>query len=137
MTTLRRILHRLHAWREGIRARRSSHLIYRSVVGVVGSTLVIGGLALVPLPGPGWLIVILGLFVLASEFERADRLLRFTRKQVGAWTEWVGEQPLWVRLVIGAATFLFVAGVVWELAVLFGVPGWVPGWAVPPLPGLD
>lgn len=137
MTTLRRILHRLHAWREGIRARRTSRLIYRSVVGVIGSTLVIGGLALVPLPGPGWLIVILGLLVLASEFERADRLLQFTRREVRAWTEWVTEQPVWVRLVIAAATFLFVAGVVWGLAVLFGVPGWVPDWAVPPLPGLD
>lgn len=137
LTTLRRILHRLHAWREGIRARRTPHLIYRSVVGLVGCTLVIGGLALVPLPGPGWLIVILGLFVLASEFERADRLLQFTRKKVAAWTEWVGGQPWSVRIALGLATFVFVGCVVWAMAVAFGVPAWVPDWLVPPLPGLD
>ncbi len=57
----------------------------------------------IPLPGPGWLIVIAGLFVLATEFLWAERLLEFTKKHVKRWTEWVGDQPLWVRLLIGAA----------------------------------
>jgi hypothetical protein len=81
--------------------------------------------------------VILGLFVLASEFEQADRLLTFTRKHVRAWTEWVQAQRLWVRLALGVATFCFVAGVVWATAVVVGVPSWAPDWAVPPLPGLE
>lgn len=89
-----------------------------------------------PLPGPGWLIVIVGLFVLASEFERAERLLRFTQKHVRNWTEWVTEQALWVRVVIGAATFVFVACIVWAVVAVLGVPGWVPDALVPPLPGL-
>jgi uncharacterized protein (TIGR02611 family) len=104
---------------------------------VVGATLVIGGLVLVPLPGPGWLVVILGLLVLASEFERADRLLQFTRKQVSAWTDWVTRQPWAIRIAIAVTTFLFVGGVLWVMAMLFGVPGWVPDWLVPPLPGLE
>jgi uncharacterized protein (TIGR02611 family) len=91
----------------------------------------------VPLPGPGWFIVILGLFVLASEFEQADRLLLFTRKHVRAWTEWVRAQRVWVRLILGVITCLFVACVVWGTAVVLGVPDWAPDWAVPPLPGLE
>ena len=41
---------------------------YRIGVGIVGSLVVALGIVAIPLPGPGWLIVIAGLFVLATEF---------------------------------------------------------------------
>jgi uncharacterized protein (TIGR02611 family) len=86
------------------------------------------GLAAIPLPGPGWLVVIAGLFVLASEFTWAERLLDFTRRHVRRWTDWVTAQRLWVRVLIGLATAAFVYGVVVVTLHVFGVPGWVPGW---------
>ena len=43
-------------------------LAYRIAVGVLGAVVFLVGLALVPLPGPGWLIAFLGLSILASEF---------------------------------------------------------------------
>ena len=66
-------------------------------MGVVGALIVALGIVAIPLPGPGWLIVIAGLFVLATEFLWAERLLEFTKKHLKRWTDWVADQPVWVR----------------------------------------
>ncbi len=70
------------------------------------------GLALVPLPGPGWLIVFLGLGVLATEFTWAERLLDFGRRTLRSWLRWLGLQHLAVRGLISLVTLAFVVGVV-------------------------
>jgi hypothetical protein len=46
------------------------------IVAVIGTTLVLFGLALVVLPGPALLVVPLGLALLATEFAWARRLIR-------------------------------------------------------------
>ena len=76
-------------WRRRIRSNPASHRVYRIVVGLVGLLIVVGGLALVPLPGPGWVIVFVGLAVWASEFEWAHRLLQFARHRLHVWSEWL------------------------------------------------
>ncbi|WP_233498530.1 TIGR02611 family protein [Blastococcus sp. TF02A-26] len=116
------------AWRRRIAARRSVDHAYRVCVGIVGGVVVAFGLVTIPLPGPGWLTVIAGLFVLASEFFWAERLLEFTKRHVKAWTDWLGRQPIWVRGLIGLATAAFVYGVLVVTLHLTGVPDWVPGW---------
>lgn len=98
------------------------------MVGVVGTLVVIGGIIAIPLPGPGWLIVIAGLAILSTEFDWARRLLRFTKRRVRAWTQWVGEQPLWLRVLIGLATAAAVYGFLVLSLRLTGVPGWIPDW---------
>jgi uncharacterized protein (TIGR02611 family) len=123
--------------RESIRRRPGAYRIYRIIVGLIGGAIVVGGLALVPLPGPGWLIVFVGLAVLATEFEWAARVEKFARDQVKAWTRWLGRQSLLVRFLVAALTFAFVAGVVYGVFVVFGVPTWIPDSWVPDLPGLD
>jgi uncharacterized protein (TIGR02611 family) len=115
-------------WRRRIAARRSINHPYRIGVGVVGGLVVGLGIVAIPLPGPGWLIVIAGLFVLATEFLWAERLLEFTKRHVKRWTDWVGDQPVWVRLLIAAATAAFVYGVLVVTLHVMGVPDWVPGW---------
>ena len=45
------------------------------VIFVVGVTLVVGGLAMLVLPGPGLLVIIAGLAVLATEFAWAQAML--------------------------------------------------------------
>lgn len=55
----------------------------RMAVSVAGFTVVIVGLVLVPLPGPGWLIVFAGLAILATEYVWAQRLLQFAKDKVG------------------------------------------------------
>ena len=115
-------------WRRGLAVRRSVNHGYQIVVGIVGGLVVALGLATIPLPGPGWLTVIAGLFVLATEFTWAERLLEFTKKHVKRWTDWVTAQPVWVRLLIAAATAAFVYGVLVVTLHMMGVPDWVPGW---------
>ncbi len=62
---MRRMLRRARAW--VARYPRLEHA-YRVAVGILGGTLSVIGLLLVPLPGPGWLVVFLGLAVLGTEF---------------------------------------------------------------------
>jgi uncharacterized protein (TIGR02611 family) len=115
-------------WRRRLAARRSTNHAYRVAVGVVGGLIVAVGLATIPLPGPGWLTVIAGLFVLASEFTWAERLLEFTKAQVARWTDWVAAQRMWVRALLALATAACVYGALVLALHLTGVPGWVPGW---------
>ncbi len=115
-------------WRRRIAARRSTNQAYRVVVGLVGGVIVAFGLVTIPLPGPGWLTVFAGLFVLASEFTWAERLLEYTRERVSRWTAWVGRQRAWVRLLLALATAAFVYGVVVVMLRVLGVPDWIPGW---------
>jgi uncharacterized protein (TIGR02611 family) len=124
-TLLREVQTRL-----GFRAFFAKHpwldLAYRVAVGVVGAAVVVLGFVLIPLPGPGWLIVFAGLAILATEFVWAERLLRFGRTKFHAWTEWVKQQSLVVRLLLGLVGLAFVAGALLVYARLYGVPGWIP-----------
>ena len=54
----------------------------RAVVGVVGVTVVIGGIAMLVLPGPGLLTIALGLAILATEFDWAKSLLSRARAAI-------------------------------------------------------
>jgi uncharacterized protein (TIGR02611 family) len=128
------------AWRRRVRSNPAANRIYRIVVGVVGLLIVVGGLALVPLPGPGWVIVFVGLAVWASEFEWAQRLLHFARERLRMWSEWLKPRPWWVKGLVGLGTAVLVGAVFYLLFLVSGVPGLVPdqatAWLVR-LPGLD
>lgn len=54
--------------------RGALRLARRGLVVVLGSATVVVGLLLIPLPGPGSLIVFLGVSLLGREFEWARRL---------------------------------------------------------------
>jgi len=114
------------AWRRRIRTNPTWLTVYRVVVFAVGLVLVLGGFALVPLPGPGWLIVILGIAIWASEFEPAAKLLDFVKAKVQAWEQWIREQSWWVKGLVGLGTALVVAGALWLVMWFSGVPGFVP-----------
>jgi uncharacterized protein (TIGR02611 family) len=113
-------------WRRRIRASPRWRRVYQVAVVILGLVLVLGGLALVPLPGPGWLIVILGIAVWASEFEPASRLLEFVKDKVRAWERWVLVQRWWVKGLVGLVTVAFVGFALWLTMWLTGVPGLLP-----------
>ena len=48
----------------------------RLVIGVVGSAVLLVGLAMIVLPGPAFIVIPLGLGILATEFEWARNLLK-------------------------------------------------------------
>lgn len=50
--------------------------VRRLIVAVIGVTILLIGLALVVLPGPAFIVIPVGLAILASEFAWARRLIR-------------------------------------------------------------
>jgi len=96
-----------------IRTRPSGRLALKIGIGVLGTVVVAVGIVLIPFPGPGWAIVILGLAIWAIEFAWARRLLHFTKRHVQSWTHWVLRQSLPMRALIGALGFVFICAVVW------------------------
>ncbi len=52
------------------------------VTGVAGGLLVVAGIAMLVLPGPGWLAIIAGLALLARRFAWAHGLLRRTHQHL-------------------------------------------------------
>ncbi|WP_432524244.1 TIGR02611 family protein [Kineococcus sp. SYSU DK006] len=126
----RRRAHRLrvalHERRERIRADTHKNRVYRAVVGAAGTAVVLLGLVLVPLPGPGWLVVFLGLAVLGSEFSSARRLNAFARRHVHRWGQWLAARSLAVRGALAGGTALVVTGAVWGYLAWQGVPAWTP-----------
>ena len=52
------------------------------IVGVIGSTIVLIGVAMVVLPGPAFIVIPLGLGILATEFAWARRAVRRARVMI-------------------------------------------------------
>lgn len=116
----------LAARRERLRADAHKDRVYRVVVGLLGALVVLVGLALVPLPGPGWLVVFLGLAVLGSEFRWARRLQAFARRHVHRWSEWIARRSWRTRIALGSTTALVVGGAAYAYLAWQGVPQWSP-----------
>ncbi len=113
---------RLGGYRARVRSTPSGKLTLKIGTAIVGSIVVIVGIILIPFPGPGWLIVLSGLAILALEFPWAQRLLVFTRRQLEQWWRWVLRQNLFVRALVGLSGMAFVtAVVVLTLRFSFGI----------------
>nr|WP_246278549.1 TIGR02611 family protein [Phytohabitans rumicis] len=100
-----------------IRANPTGRIALKVFVGLAGLLVVAVGALLIPLPGPGWLIVLGGLGIWAIEFSWARKLLQFTRRNLQIWTRWVTRQSWSVRIMLGLVGMVFVGVVVW-LSVL-------------------
>ena len=66
---------RLRRFRERLRRNRGLDTAWRVMVFALGVTLMVAGVIMFVIPGPGWATLILGLVVLASEFSWANRAL--------------------------------------------------------------
>ena len=84
-------------------------------IAIIGGSVVLVGLVLVPYPGPGWLIVFGGLAILSSEFEPAERLLGFAKGKYTAWSKWLQRQSWPIQALVLAGTGLVVLLTVWLL----------------------
>jgi tellurite resistance protein TerC len=62
---------------------RFIRILRRIVVTVIGGTVLLIGIALIVLPGPAFVVIPLGLVILASEFAWARHLLRRGRELIG------------------------------------------------------
>ncbi len=92
---------RLRTW---IKKTKAGRLFWRVLIGIVGGTVTaLGAIALVG-PGPGILIVLAGLGILATEFAWAARVMVRTRSYAQKAADKAGI-PKWVQyaLIAGAA----------------------------------
>jgi uncharacterized protein (TIGR02611 family) len=111
--------HRLRLSRPGRRFQerhdrhRSDDRRRRLAAVAAGVLLIIGGLVLMPLPGPGSLIVVIGLALLAGVSRRAARLLDRGELRLRRGLRWAGRRwkraPPAARIAAGA---LIAAGIV-------------------------
>jgi len=72
-----------------IKQSRPLHISWQVLIFLIGLAIVAGGIILLPLPGPGWLVIFAGIGVWATEFPWAQRVLRWTKQKVQAWMRWV------------------------------------------------
>jgi uncharacterized protein (TIGR02611 family) len=107
------------SFRARIEEKATLRRSYRVGVAVLGGLVLAAGVIMIPYPGPGWLIVFAGLAILATEFHWARRVLTFARGKYDAWTDWLGRQPLLVRLAVLALTGLVVVATLYLLNAFY------------------
>ncbi len=71
-----------------IRRSRPLHLAWQVGVFVVGLAVVVAGVVLLPLPGPGWLVIFGGMAIWGTEFPWAQKIVFLTRRKVAAAGRW-------------------------------------------------
>jgi uncharacterized protein (TIGR02611 family) len=104
--------HRIKAVRRRVRSSRVGLVVWRGGIIVVATLVILVGVVLLALPGPGWLVIFAGLGILATEFEWAARLLRFVRIQVSRWMRWVADQERWAQVTLGVVGLVVLAAVI-------------------------
>ena len=97
------VIRRLRERRQRHRARRRAS---RFAFALAGFVCLVGGLALLVLPGPGLVVIALGLGLLALEFDWAERWLERTLHHSERAARKARKAPLWQRVVV---TLLLVA----------------------------
>jgi uncharacterized protein (TIGR02611 family) len=65
-----------------IKARRMLHLSWQVGVFVVGLAVAGAGVVMLPLPGPGWVVIFGGMAIWATEFVWAQLVLRWAKRKV-------------------------------------------------------
>jgi uncharacterized protein (TIGR02611 family) len=98
---------------DGVKERRERHRerskVVRAAVVLAGFVVVLAGLAMLVLPGPGLLVTAIGLALLALEFVWAERVLERTVDQMSKATDTVKRTNLFQRLILGLLGVLVVA----------------------------
>jgi Putative transmembrane protein (PGPGW) len=111
-----------------LRRRKERHKqrskIYRVPFALIAVLILVAGLALAlpGVPGPGLLLIAVGLGMLALEFDRAEQLLERILDRVEEARE---KTSTWQQILLGAAGIAFAVGYV--VAVLL--------WDIPVVPG--
>lgn len=92
--------------RERTEEQAQRNIVVRIAIIVFGTLVTLAGLAMMVLPGPGIVVIIAGLGILASEVSWAERLLAYAKKKANV--ESVTAQHPWIKPV---SIVLMVLGV--------------------------
>ena len=104
--------------------RKLSGTTRKAFVGMAGALVVLVGIALVPLPGPGWFVVFLGLTILGAEFDWAKRLHDWAKALYRDWRSWIRVQPWLIQAMFGLFTLIFLLVIFWLINTL-GFINWL------------
>ncbi|MFI7385743.1 TIGR02611 family protein [Streptomyces sp. NPDC049813] len=110
---------------EFIQERRVLHLSWQVGVFVVGLAVVGAGIVMLPLPGPGWLVIFGGMAIWATEFVWAQLVLRWTKRKVTEATQRALDPKVRRRNIILTTVGLVI------IAVLVAVYVWKFGFEMP------
>ncbi|MFG2906579.1 TIGR02611 family protein [Kitasatospora sp. NPDC048286] len=98
-----------------VRRSPTLHRIWQVAIFLAGLAVVVLGLVMLPLPGPGWLVIFLGMGIWATEFVWAQLALRWTRRKVAE----AAQRAMDPRVRRRNLTLTAIG-----LAALVGVGGW-------------
>ncbi|GAB2937379.1 MULTISPECIES: TIGR02611 family protein [unclassified Streptomyces] len=108
-----------------IKASRALHLSWQVGVFIVGLGVVVAGVLMLVLPGPGWLVIFAGMAIWATEFVWAQLVLRWTKRKVTEAAQRALDPKVRRRnIILTTAGFVIVA-------VLVGVYVWKFGITMP------
>ena len=74
------------------RWKKMPRTVRQSVVALIGASVILVGIVLLPLPGPGWVIIFFGFAILATEFAFAERVRDKLYSIVTGAVNWVKKQ---------------------------------------------
>jgi uncharacterized protein (TIGR02611 family) len=89
--------------------------VQKTLVTLLGWSVLLLGIVMIPYPGPGWLVVFLGLSILAKEFDWARDIHDFATGKYNEWTVWLKAQPLYIKAIFWCLTTVTVLVTVWLL----------------------
>jgi uncharacterized protein (TIGR02611 family) len=116
---------RRHPWVERLREKRARHLgrsrLYRIPFALAGFTVVLLGIAMLVLPGPGLLVMAVGLGMLALEFAWAERILERTLERMTGTSTRVRRLGR-LEQAVSVAAGLAALGAVIAAALYFDIP---------------
>lgn len=140
--------HRLQRLRQRLHANRVTSVTTRVVVAVVGGLVTAVGVVMIVTPGPAFVLIPLGLAILATEFHWARRWLDWAKAKAEEARRRSEQMDPAVRrrrlLVSGTVVLVTVSALVAYVAVYdwpgIAVEGWdwvqsLAGW-LPELPGM-
>jgi uncharacterized membrane protein YhiD involved in acid resistance len=92
-----------------------------------GGALVVVGIALLVLPGPGLLLVFAGLYVLSQQFPAVDKYVDPVRDRALQAAEESVSTPARVAFSVLSGVALVAAGIVWGMRPSLPFGGWSTG----------
>jgi uncharacterized protein (TIGR02611 family) len=104
---------RFTSLRSFVRGWPGGHHVWRVGIAVLGLLVVIAGIVMLVLPGPGWLVIFVGFGILATEFPWAHGVLALVRRQLASWASWVRSRSRWVWVAFGVVCLALAGIVVW------------------------
>jgi uncharacterized protein (TIGR02611 family) len=93
-----------------IRRTPAGRLVWRIVIGLIGGAITVTGAVALIGPGPGILILLAGLGILATEFAWAGRVMHYTKDVANRTAARTGMKP-WVKYFVlsGGAVISIIA----------------------------